>query len=71
MDKEIHTHTSIHIYLYAHTLIYNTYKYILLFISEKEEKPTICKNMNEAGRHYGKQRKQDTIMEIVHDLTYL
>lgn len=66
-----YTHTSIHIYIYAHTLIYNTYKHILLFISEKEEKPTICNNMNEAGRRYGKQRKQDIIMETVHDLTYL
>lgn len=54
-----------------HTHIYNTYKHILLFISKKEEKPTICNNMNEAGRHYAKQSKQDTIMEIVHNLTYL
>lgn len=54
-----------------HTHIYNTYKHILLFISKKEEKPTICNNMNEAGRRYAKQSKQDTIMEIVHDLTYL
>lgn len=43
-------HTSTHIYIYAHTHIYNTHKHILLFISKKEEKSTICNNMNEAGR---------------------
>ena len=71
MDKETHTHTYPYIYTYMHTHLYIIHINVLLFISEKEEKPTICNNMNEAGRCYGKQRKQDTIMEIVHDLTYL
>ena len=74
-DKEIYiyiyTHIHIHTYLNICIHIYNTYKHILLFISKKEGKSTICNNVNEAGRRYAKQSKQDTIIETVHDLTYL
>lgn len=36
----------------------------------KRQKPSICNNMDEAGRHYAKCNKPDIERQILHDSTY-
>lgn len=46
--------------VYIHTRKY--------YLALKKRKPTICVNMDEPGKHYGKANKLDTEGQILHDI---